>query len=437
MERSVDKDLLNWANHSRRKPLIVRGARQIGKTWSVTALGKNRFGGNIHRIDLERNTEWHRIFEGNLDASRILAELEILLNKRIEPGNDLLFLDEIQSCPRAIMALRYFYEELPQLHVVAAGSLLEFALADISFPVGRIQFLEMNPLTFQEFLFALGKQPMAQALSEPPSQISESVHQALMRELRSFMLIGGMPEAVSAYVETNSIEEAFGIQEELIETYRQDFSKYAPKADKRCINAVLVNAAKSVGKTIKYSRLADGFSTPTIHKAFDLLCKVRVLAKVRSSSPAGIPLSANASEKRFKSLIVDVGLMRALAGVTANEILNEKQLLGIFEGAMAEQFVGQELKASTGNDPYFWQREARSSQAEVDYLISQESAVIPIEVKSGSSGSLKSLHLLLKSFPDCPRGFVLSDRPYGRIDSQKLAFLPLYYAGSTRFEKGD
>ncbi len=430
MKRIVEKDLLDWADHPRRKPLIVRGARQTGKTWSVVSLGEKRFGGRIHRIDLERNLDWHRIFEGNLDISRILSELEILLNKRIEAGKDLLFIDEIQSCPRAITALRYFYEEAPELHVIAAGSLLEFALTDISFPVGRIQFLEMNPLTFQEFLLAFDKQAMAQALARPPSQQSDSVHKALMRELRDYLLVGGMPEAVYAYAETKSIEEAFRVQEDLIETYRQDFSKYAAKADKQCINAVLTNVAKSVGKIIKYSKLAEGFSTPTIHKAFDLLCMARVIIKVRSSSPTGIPLSANASEKRFKALTVDVGLMRALAGVSTEEILKQSQLLGIYQGAMAEQFVGQELKATKGKDPFFWRREAKSSQAEVDFLISQDNFIRPIEVKSGTSGSLRSLHLLLKSYPNCPKGYVLSDRPFGEIASQNLVFLPLYYAGS-------
>ena len=432
MERTIDRKLLDWANHFRRKPLIVRGARQTGKTWSVVAFGENRFGGRVHCVDLERNPDWHRVFEGNFDISRILAELEILLNKRIQPGRDLLFLDEIQSCSRAITALRYFHEEMPQLHVVAAGSLLEFALEDISLPVGRIQFLEMHPLSFQEYLNALDKRPMAQALTKHPSLLSHTIHQALLRELRDYMLIGGMPEAVAAYVETRSIEEALRVHEELIETYRQDFSKYAPKADKRCINAVLTNGAKSVGKVIKYSRLADGFTTPTIHKAFDLLCMARVLGKVRSSSPAGVPLSAHASEKRFKSLILDVGLMRALAGVPVNEVLQQIQLLGIHEGALAEQFVGQELKVSTGSYPHFWRRQAKSSQAEVDYLISQDGLVVPIEVKSGSSGSLKSLHMLLESFPNCSRGYVLSDRPYGEIPAQRLVFLPLYYAGTSK-----
>ena len=328
------------------------------------------------------------------------------------------------------MALRYFYEEVPELHVIAAGSLLEFALSDISFPVGRIQLLEMNPLTFYEFLLALGKPSMAQALTLLPPRDSETIHLALMRELRNYLLVGGMPEAVGAYVETRSIEEALGRQEDLILTYRQDFSKYAPRADKRCINTVLTNVARSVGRIVKYSKLAEGFSAPTIRKAFDLLCMARVITKVRSSSPSGTPLSANASEKCFKAFVVDVGLMRALAGVSAVEVVRQSQVLGIYQGALGEQFVAQELIAAKKNDVYFWRRQAKSSQAEVDFLISHKGKIIPIEVKSGSSGSLKSLHLLLQTYPNCPRGYVLSDRPYGEIDAQNLTFLPLYCAGS-------
>ena len=430
MRRIIDERLLEWADHPRRKPLIVRGARQVGKTWSVASLGEKRFRNRIHRIDLERNPDWHRIFEGNLDVLRILAELEIVLNARITPGEDLLFLDEIQSCPRAIMALRYFFEEMPRLHVAAAGSLLEFALEDISFPVGRIQFLEMQPLTFREFLQAQGKEKMAETLGKSPTKLSDTIHQALMSEVRVYLLVGGMPEAVAVYVQEKSIEAVFRVQDELIETFRQDFSKYAPKADKRCMGNVFVNTARSVGKVVKYSHLAEGFSTPTIHKAFDLLCSARVVIKVRSTSPAGIPLSSNASEKLFKSLIVDVGLMRSLAGISAKEVIARQEMLGIYEGALAEQFVGQELKAATGNTPYFWQRKAKSSQAEVDFLVVKENGVVPIEVKSGSSGRLKSLHMLLDTYPNCVRGYVFSDRPFGEIADQKLVFLPVYYSGS-------
>lgn len=430
MDRIIDKQLLEWADHSDRKPLIVRGARQVGKTWSVGLLGERRFKGRIHRVDFERNPDWHKIFSENLDVFRILSELEIVLNTRIVPGDDLLFLDEIQSCPRALMSLRYFYEEMPGLHVVAAGSLLEFALEGISFPVGRIQFLEMHPLTFREFLLATDNSNLAEVLRDSPKLISETVHGLLMSQLRKYFLVGGMPEAVACFSSTKSLEAAFRIQDDLIEAYRQDFSKYAPRADKLCLASVLTQGAKSVGRVLKYAGLAEGFSIPTIHRAYDLLCMAKVLSKVRSTSPAGLPLSASASEKRFKSLVLDVGLMRSLAEVSAKEIIATSDLLGIYNGALAEQFVGQELRAATGRVPFYWQREAKNSQAEVDYLVAVDGDVVPVEVKSGTAGRLKSLHMLLENYQNCERGYVLSDRPFGEIVEQKLVFLPLYYAGS-------
>jgi len=428
MLRKIDGELQDWAQHPRRKPLILRGARQVGKTWSVVQLGKTYFNNRIHKIDLEKKTEWQSIFDGNLDITRILAEIEIVLNERIVPGEDLLFLDEIQSCPRALMALRYFYEELPDLHVIAAGSLLEFALQDISFPVGRVQLMEMHPLTFEEFLEATGKKMLSNSLLKSPNDLADFSFKLLRQELRSYFFVGGMPEVVDVYATTQSYEEAFEIQDSLIETFQQDFSKYAARADKTCLRSVFINAAKNVGKITKYSNLANHFSTPTIHKAYDLLCTAKILNKIRATSPSGIPLSSQVNEKRFKTIILDLGLMRSLAKISPRELIESNDLLGIYEGALAEQFVGQELIAS-GTTPYFWAREAKSSQAEVDYLVSYDGEVQPIEVKSSSSGRLKSLHLLLKEHANCKTGYVLSDRPYSILSSQNLVFVPLVFAG--------
>lgn len=429
MNRRIETELHDWAQHPRRKPLILRGARQVGKTWSVVQLGKTYFNNRIHKIDLEKKTEWHSIFDGNLDVSRILAELEIVLNVRIVPGEDLLFLDEIQSCPRALMALRYFYEDLPELHVIAAGSLLEFALQDISFPVGRVQFMEMYPLTFEEYLVAVNKQKLSETLRLSPESLTELSFNLLRKELRSYFFVGGMPEVVDVFATTESYEEAFERQDSLIEAFQQDFSKYAARADKTCLQSVFKNAAKNVGKITKYANLANNFSTPTIHKAYDLLCTAKILNKIRSTSPSGTPLSVQSNEKRFKTTLLDLGLMRSLAEISPREIIEPStNLLGIYEGALAEQFVGQELLAS-GAAPYFWTRDAKSSQAEVDYLVSVDGEILPIEVKSASSGRLKSLHLLLKEFLNCKTGCVLSDRPFSILPSQNLIFLPLFYAG--------
>ena len=433
MKRNIEQKLLGWKDKKRRKPLILRGARQVGKTYSLKQFGREQFA-NLIYIDLERHPEWHGIFSGDLSAKKICLELEIVSGQKIIPGRTLLFIDEIQSCPKAIMALRYFYEDLPKLHVVAAGSLLEFALKDISFPVGRIQFLHLGPLSFQEYLLAAGHQQAAEILKEPPKQLAGTIHTFLSGELKKYFFIGGMPECTKAFLESGSMQEAFEVQEEICQTYYLDFAKYKPQVDKLCLHQVLVAVSKNVGGQIKYSRLTDGFSNPTIKKAFDLLSLANLIYKVSSADPSGLPLQASSSDKIFKAVLLDIGLMRCLNRMPMETEYLNTDLLHIYRGAMAEQFVGQELLATGGgNPPYYWSRKAKSSMAEVDYLVVNNGKIYPLEVKSGASGSLKSLHLCLDSYKDCPKGLVFSDRPYQELPDQRLVFLPLYYAGGVVF----
>ena len=431
MKRTVLQQLLAWKNQTRRKPLIVRGARQVGKTWSVTDFGRHHFDGSVHIVDLEKRPDYHRIFEADLEPKRILSELEVLLNARIVSGKDLLFFDEIQSCQLAIMALRYFYEECPELHVIAAGSLLEFAMQDLSFPVGRVQFMNMMPMSFPEFLLATGKDVAAEVVLSEPKPQPEAVHRMLLDELRRYLFVGGMPECVKANADTGSMRDAFDVQTELANAYRQDFSKYAPHADKRCLSTVFASVSRSIGQQIKYSHLAEGYTHKTIKKAFDVLCLAQVMRKVPAATPAGLPLGASASARKFKALMVDVGLMQHLCGMPIDIEYAKTNLLDIHLGAVAEQFVGQELLAAGQEELHYWARSAKSSTAEVDFLIVTDSVICPIEVKSGASGRLRSLHMLLETYPDCPRGYVFSTADYSELPEQKLVFLPLYYAYSS------
>ncbi len=434
MRRNVTRQLLSWKSQARRKPLIVRGARQVGKTWSVIDFGKNHFKGSVHVVDLEKHPEWHRVFEGNLDAKRIVSDLEILLNTRITPGDDLLFIDEIQTCPRAITALRYFYEECPELHVIAAGSLLEFATRDISFPVGRVQFMNMTPLCFSEFLRATGKDRAADIVTAPPSRQPDVIHQMILDEVRHYLFVGGMPECVAAYAASGKIRDAADVHVELANAYRQDFSKYTPHADRNCLTAVFASVARSVGHQIKYSHLTEGFTHPTIKKAFDLLCLAQVIRRVPAASPSGLPLGATASARNFKALMVDLGLMQQLCGMPMDAQYAQKDILAIHQGAMAEQFVGQELAAAGHADLHYWARDAKSSSAEVDYLVVLDGRICPVEVKSGPSGRLRSLRLLMDTYANCRPGYVLSSAPYAELPEQQMVFLPLYYAGTLRAE---
>jgi len=426
MKRLAEKDLLAWKKSRRRKPLILRGAGQVGKTWLVDQFLASHFE-SLVKIDFEKRRDLHRTFEENLDPKRILNILELSFG-RIRPGKTLLFLDEIQACPRAIMALRYFFEEVPDLHVIAAGSLLEFAFGDISVPVGRVQYLPIYPMTFYEYLLAMGKEPMAELTRGKPSSVSRAAHDLIMSELRNYFFVGGMPECVDVWRDTNSLIEAGQVQAEIMSAFRDDFSKYTPGIDPTCLDAVLLSVAKSVGEQLKYTRLNEHHSGPTNRKAFDLLSRAKLIHKIPACNPSGLPLGASANPQKFKAAILDIGLMQRLCQLPLAEGIQQDNLMAIYRGKLAEQFVAQEMLAANDGELFYWAREAHSSSAEVDFLAVCNGTICPVEVKSGSAGTLRSLHLMLNTYPDCPEGIVLSTRSSSRLPEQKLCFLPLYNA---------
>jgi len=430
MKRLVTDTLVSWAASRRRKPLLVRGARQVGKTWAVTDFAERHFSGRAHVVDLERRRDLHAVFSGDLGAMRLLSQLEVVLDSRIQPGRDLLFLDEIQACPRALVALRYFYEDVPQLHVIGAGSLVEFALGEHSFPVGRVRFLNVYPMTFLEFLWATGHDVAAEVIAAGPAALTAAEHQRMLSLLREYLFVGGLPEAVSRYAETGLLREAFQAHDDLIEAYRADFGKYAPRVDRHTLDDVLVGVARSTGRQIKYSRLTDARSPATVKNALGLLERARVLHRVTAVSHVGLPVAAGATSRRFKAILADLGMIHRLSGAALDAEIAKPDLLGMYEGALAEQLVGQELLASRGRPLHYWARAARSSTAEVDYLVDLPDGLHPAEVKSGPSGRLKSLHLFLREYPAASPGYVLSTAPYAELPDQKLVFVPLYYAGA-------
>jgi len=356
------------------------------------------------------------------------ADLEVFLRQKITPGNTLLIIDEIQACPRAITALRYFYEEMPDLHVAAAGSLLEFALKDASFPVGRIQFLNLYPLCFAEYLEAIGNREASSAILQSPGTISPVVHEFLCNELKKYFFIGGMPACVLAYNQGGSLRDAFEVQSEIVESYRMDFAKYTPQVDRYCLDAVFTSISQSGGRQIKYTHLGDGYSSPTLKKAFDLLCLANIARKVPSVDPSGLPLGATASSKTFKALMLDIGLMHSLSGMPSEVEYAKTDLHAIYRGAMAEQFVGQEMTVSQNGSLYYWARQAKNSSAEVDFLAVLDGTIHPVEVKSGATGSLKSLHLFMETYRNCGNALVFSMRPFAELPEQRMSFIPLYCA---------
>lgn len=408
LKRKIDVALAAWADSHVRKPLVIRGARQVGKTVATSHLGSTKFQ-NYLAINFERQPSLKRVFESDLNPKRIVSELEALTETKIIPGQTLLFFDEIQDCPKAITALRYFYEELPDLHVVAAGSLLEFVWEHLSVPVGRISYLHLYPLSFAEFLDATDRSTLGQKIprwtheSKEEMSIAEPVAIHLWAALKEYFLIGGMPEAVSAFAQRRSYIEVASIQDELLQTYRDDFHKYG-KGEKQLENLsqIFSRLFGFVGRQIKYTELSQGDDIKRTRLSLELLEKAKVAHRVTATSGAGLPLSTHAKEKRFKCIFIDVGLGQRASGIKFSEVLNADNLLSQHLGALAEQFVGQELLANgnpTAPDAlYYWTREEKSSSAEVDFLIVQDGRVIPLEVKSGSLGSLKSMHLFLKTY---------------------------------------
>jgi len=403
MHRQQLQFLHDWLYDSNRKPLIIRGARQVGKS-TLVELFAGQYKKNLLNVNLERYPELSQIFAGK-DPDQIIQQIEFLPKMNDINNNTILFLDEIQAVPEAVPALRYFYEDKPALPLVSAGSLLEFVLSDHSFsmPVGRIQYLHMGPMTFTEFLSGIGEEKLNSFIMnyEPGQNIGEVVHNRLMSLLRSYCYIGGMPEAVAVFADSRSYKKVSTIHNSIIETYLEDFPKYAGSRNLYRMRNVFNFAARNVGKKIKYSNISSQDQSVTIKKDLELLSMARIIGKVTHSNCSGLPLQADIKEKIYKTLFLDVGLMNAVCGLNWRVVSQIDDMQLINKGAIAEQFIGQHLQAlladTLNRELTYWLREGRSSNAELDFVIGIAGAVIPIEVKAGATGKLKSLHQFMGS----------------------------------------
>lgn len=428
MERELDNYLSGWAKKGNRKPLLLRGARQTGKSHAVEKLG--RAFGNYICINFEKTPSSGDLFVQDLDPKRIKREIEAIHEQEIRPGQSLLFLDEIQNCPRAVTALRYFYEEMPELHVAAAGSLLEFELEKISVPVGRVEFVYVRPFSFNEFLKALGKKILAKQIAtyNPQNVPGDPVHSKILSHLRDYLFIGGMPGVLKRFTEDNSYLTAVDEQENILATYRVDFNKYCGRAGTEQISKVFETVPRIIGRKVTYSKIDPDSKAQQTKRAINLLEQAHIVRRVRSTSGAGVPLAAGASEKRYKLVFLDVGLMQRLMGTRYRDWVENTDLFSSHTGAVAEQFVGQELAVLDGinRDPglYYWDRAAKGSTAEVDYLAAIHGRVVPVEVKAGAFGHLKSLHLFLSTYPSVPLGIKASEQNFARRG--RIIAVPLY-----------
>jgi len=392
-ERTAEKYLKDWYLKERRKPLVLRGARQVGKSTLVRRFAKNN-GLVLNEVNLEQHLYLDGIFK-TLDMDVIARELDALVGKSIQSPDSILFLDEIQAVPHAIQALRYFYEQKPEIPLISAGSLLEFALADhhFSMPVGRIVYYHLGPMTFREFLTAV-EPGLDRYLAEfrINQSIPRAAHQKLVKRQREYLIVGGMPEAVHAFAEENTLIEVAAVHRSITETYQDDFSKYAKQKDLALMQKVFRQIPRIIGQKIKYSNISKEDRSREVKAVIDLLVKARVCHQVFHSHCSGVPLMADINENVYKMLFMDVGMAAYLTGLDwiALQALDGQALVN--EGKLAEQFVGQHLLNSFEPPRLtYWLREAKSANAEVDFVTASGNQVIPIEVKAGKSGSLKSL----------------------------------------------
>ena len=429
LARLINSFLNQWVTEFNRKPLLLRGARQVGKTFAVRQLGK-QFQSFIEINCEEEGEKCQNIFEKDLNPERIVNELSLLKGQRINPGETLLFIDEIQIIPRAILALRYFYEKIPNLHVIAAGSLLEFALEKVGVPVGRIDSFYMYPLTWLEFLLAknetlLFNEVLQHELNEP---MPEAIHNKLLNLMGEYFAIGGMPKVVQHWIQRKDPLDCFKIQNNLLDDYRQDFEKYARKHQIKYVEKLFGEAPRQLGKRFKFSQIQGDFRKRELEPCFDLLVKAGVLHPVYHSSAQGVPLGAEADLDKFKVIFLDIGLVQTLLGLDLKEWFLDPLQAFVNQGNIVESFVGQEILAYSHafqkKSLYYWQRELRTSQAEIDYLIQQKNNIIPIEVKSGTTGSLKSLTEYVNSHPKTAYSLRFSAHNYSEY--QNLRSYPLY-----------
>ena len=401
-ERIIDVALLEWSKRSSHKPLLLRGARQVGKSTAVRHLGE-QFDTFIE-INFDKQKTFHALFEGDLDVHRIASQIANLMGKTVEPGKTLLFFDEIQACPNAILSLRFFNEDYPELHVIAAGSLLEFALADLpTFGVGRLHSLFMFPMSFDEFLSATGHPGLIleRKKASPTQPLNPVFHDQLIRQFRNYIMIGGLPEVVCKWDETGDYLQCQELQDQLVVSYEDDFAKYQKKVNPELLRRVLRSAAVQITNKFIYSQ-ASSDKAEKVRESLNLLTMAGLLIPVTRTDANGLPLGSEADYTYQKMLLFDSGILLRLLNLSlgsiqqiSEEILTATETDLVNKGKISEMIAGLEIIKHMPNtlrhEMFYWVRMEKNSQAEVDYIEPYNGHILPIEIKAGTQGGMKSL----------------------------------------------
>lgn len=423
MKRDLLRILIDWKESPLRKPLILRGARQVGKSWLINELGTT-FDTFI-KIDFDKDKKARSIFNNQGKLAEIIFDLEIYTEQKIIPGKTLLFFDEIQECPEAINTLRQFKEDMPELHVIAAGSLLDLILDKVGMPVGRVQFMYLHPLSFGEFLTAEGRDDLRAYILT--CNVSKTIHEQILTLLKTYMWLGGMPAIVDAWIKYQKITLCQELQDEIIAAYTQDFYKYAKQKNVEYVTKIFESIPVQLGKKFKFSNVDNDVRSAHLKEALMLLAKAGVAHICFHTAAHEQPLGASLDEKKFKVYLFDIGLAQRMLGL----VLKDWQFapLGVKTlGGIAEQLVAQELIAynsiKSKADLYYWHREAKNSNAEVDFVTLKDQKIVPIEVKAGTTGHLRSMHAFLDSHPNSNYGLKIAENLFSQHDN--IIEIPLY-----------
>jgi uncharacterized protein len=428
INRAIESELNKWKHDSDRYPLLIRGARQVGKSSLIRNFGKGF--DNFIEVNFELDSNVSKAFTADLNPQRICTQLSVLYNKPIIAGKTLLFFDEIQLCLPAISALRFFYEQMPDIHVIAAGSLLEFALADLpSYGFGRVHSMFLYPFSFNEFLSAAGEIMLQKTISEaaPNNPLPESIHIKALDWYKRFLILGGMPKVVATYFKRGDLLKCQQILDILINSYDDDFAKYRSRLSATVIRDVFKSVVIQNGNKFVFAKALPHLNLLQTKNALNILTMAGLLVPVVNTSANGIPLGAEVNLKMQKYLVFDSGIFQRLLGLNISEVLLNNSFEAINKGAIAELNVGLELikyaSCYQRQQLYYWHREAKSSNAEVDYVLQKNADIVPIEVKAGTKGSMQSLNLFMET-KKLRKGVRISQENFSSYDN--IDVYPLY-----------
>ena len=429
MKRDISAILLTWKEKTNRKPLVLKGVRQCGKTYTLKAFGRDHYR-DVAYFNFEETKQLNSLFEQDYDVKRILFELGLFAGKTITPGDMLVIFDEIQECPRAITALKYFCENAPEYHVVCAGSLLGLAIHENqSFPVGKVDIQTLYPMSFYEFLEATGEDTLAEYLRsfQRGMTVSELIGGKVRSALRQYYVTGGMPEAVSTWCQTGSIEQVEAVQQDILSSYELDFAKHAPSREFPKLSAIWASIPLQLSKPNSkfiFSHVKKGWRAKDLEDALQWLIRAGLVYQIRKVEKPFIPLSAYADSTCFKLYLCDIGLLRRLARLPAQVVLDSSEIYTEFKGAMTENYVLGELVKHIDEQPYYWNS---GNQAEVDFIVQCDAHIVPIEVKSENNVRARSLAEYRKKYepPESVKTSMKDD-----VSGDAVRYIPLYLIGS-------